>query len=172
MTDIEKLVRDLGHPGVALEFAALLGCLAVAFAASWLIGRRQGSESVWFGRATVDGLLFPLLALGLTYAALQYFAPRQPASVLRIAIPVLISLAGIRFLARVLTRVFPTSGMARLIERLFSWLAWIAAVLWIVGLLPAVLDEMDSINVVFGRTRVSPESACSRSFRRSSLRAP
>jgi small-conductance mechanosensitive channel len=155
MTPIDKLVHDLGHPGVPLEIAALLGCLILAYVISRLIGRRQSQDSVWFGRATVDGLLFPLLALGLTYTALVYFAPRQPASLLRVAIPVLVSLVGIRFLARVFTVVFPSSGLARLMERVFSWLAWIAAVLWIIGLLPAVMAEMDSIHVVFGKTRIS-----------------
>jgi len=155
MTDFDKLVRDLGHPGVPLQVAVLLGCLALAYFISQRMGRRQGPDTVWFGRNTIDGLLFPLLALGLTYLALLYFAPRQPTTVLHIAIPVLISLAGIRFLARVLTIVFPNSGLARLMERLFSWLAWIAAVLWIVGLLPTVMDQMDAINVVFGKTRIS-----------------
>ena len=65
MIDIDKLVQDLGHPGVPLEIGVLLGCLAVAFGICWLIGRRQPPESVWFGRAIVDGLLFPLLALVL-----------------------------------------------------------------------------------------------------------
>jgi small-conductance mechanosensitive channel len=155
MNPIDKLVHDLGHPGVPWEIAALLGCLILAYVTTRLIGRRQPPDSVWFGRVTVDGLLFPLLALALTYVALVYFARREPASVLRIAVPVLVSLAGIRFLARVLTVVFPGSGLARLMERVFSWLAWIAAVLWIVGLLPSVMDEMDSIRVVFGKTRIS-----------------
>ncbi len=34
-------------------------------------------------------------------------------------------------------------------------MAWIAAVLWIVGLLPAVMDEMDAIHFAFGKSRVS-----------------
>jgi small-conductance mechanosensitive channel len=75
--------------------------------------------------------------------------------VLRIALPVLISLAGIRFFARVLTVVFPNSGFARLMERMFSWLAWIAAVLWILGLAPEVMDDMESIYFLFGKTKVS-----------------
>src|SRR5205085_11011723 len=140
MTDLEKLVHDLGHPGVPWEVAALLGCLAMAYAICWLAGRRsKTTHSVWFGRAIVDGLLFPLIALAFTYGAFLYFAPRQPASVLRIALPVLISLAGIRFLARVLTVGFPDSHCARLMDRGFSWLAWIAAVLWLVGMLSAVI---------------------------------
>jgi small-conductance mechanosensitive channel len=155
MTDLDQLVRDLRHPGVPFEFAALLVCLALAWAICWQLGRRRTQQSVWFGRGIVDGLLFPLLALAFTYLAFLHFAPRQPATVLRIALPVLISLAGIRFLARVLTVVFPNSAFARLMERVFSWLAWIAAVLWILGLLPDVMDRMDDIYVVVGHAHVS-----------------
>jgi small-conductance mechanosensitive channel len=155
MIDLEKLAHDLGHPGVPFELAALLGCLVLAYGICWLMGRRVSRDSVWFGRAILDGVMFPLLALAFTYGAFVYFAPRQPATLLRIALPVLISLAGIRFLARVLTVVMPNSGFARLIERLFSWLAWIAAVLWILGLLPEVLDDMEAIHFFFGKTKVS-----------------
>jgi len=155
MTEIDKLVQGLGHPGVPLEFAVLLGCLALAFAVCWQAGRKQPADSVWFGRAIVDGLLFPLLALVLTYSATLVLAQRQPAALLKVAVPVLVSLAGIRFLARVFTVVFPHSRVARMVERLFSWLAWIAAVLWIVGLLPAVMAEMDAIQFAFGKSRIS-----------------
>src|SRR4051812_15954950 len=156
MTDFEKLVQDLGHPGVPWEVAALLGCLAAAYAICWVIGRRsKTTHSVWFGRAIVDGLLFPLVALAFTYGAFLHFAARQPASVLRIALPVLISLAGIRFIARVLTVVFPHSHVAGLMERVFSWLAWIAAVLWIVGMLPAVMEQLEDIHIAFGKAHIS-----------------
>jgi len=155
MTNIDELLRQLAHPGLPLELAALAGCLALAFALSWLIGRRHSAESVWFGRSTVDGLLFPLLALVFTYSATMALRGATRIALLKIAIPVLISLAGIRFLARVFTVVFPKSGMARLIERLFSWLAWIAAVLWIVGLLPRVMKEMDAIYLGFGHSQIS-----------------
>jgi small-conductance mechanosensitive channel len=155
MTEIDKLLQDLNHPSVPWEFTALLGCLLAAFLICWLIGRRQPPDSVWFGGGIVDGLLFPLVALALTYCALLAFRPSQPATVLRIAVPVLIALVGIRFLARVLTVVFPRSPVARVMERLFSWLAWIAAVLWIIGLLPAVMEEMDAIDFAFGTSRVS-----------------
>ena len=152
---LASLARDLGQPGVAVELAVLLGCLAAAFALCWVLGRRQGNDSVWFGRATVDGLLFPLVALVLTYSARHLVDDFQPVALLRIAVPVLVSLAGIRFLARVLTVVFPSSRLARVVERVFSWLAWIGAVLWIVGLLPAVTSEMDAIRFSFGKSRIS-----------------
>jgi small-conductance mechanosensitive channel len=155
MNEIEKLLRDLGHPGAPLELGVLAGCLVLAFAICWLIGRRQGPDSVWFGRGVVDGLLFPLLALVFTYTARSVVDDYQHVAILRIAVPVLAALAGIRFIARVLTVVFPNSGFARLVERLFSWVAWIAAVLWIVGLLPAVRSELNGIRFAFGKSNVS-----------------
>lgn len=155
MTDLDRLVRDLAHPGMPYEVAVLLGCLAAAVGACWLMGRKQPGDSVWFGRAIVDGLLFPLLALVLVYTAGKALGDFQRVVLLKLALPVLMSLAGIRFLARVLTAVFPASAFARLIERLFSWLAWMAAVLWIVGLLPAVMTELDGIQLAFGKSHLS-----------------
>jgi small-conductance mechanosensitive channel len=155
MTELDKLLRDLSQPGVALELAVLAGCLVLAFAICWAVGRKQPKDSIWFGRAVVDGLLFPLLSLVLVYAARKVVDDYQAVPVMRIAVPVLVSLAGIRFLARVTTVVFPTSGVARLVERLFSWLAWLAAVLWIVGLLPDVMAELDAIQFAFGKSKIS-----------------
>lgn len=155
MNEIDKLIRDLGHPGMPIEVAVLAACLAVAFGICWLIGRRQPQDSVWFGRGIIDGLLFPLLALLFTYSARVVVQDFQQVVLLKVAVPILISLAGIRFLARVLTVVFPASAFARLVERLFSWLAWIAAVLWIAGALPAVTEEMDRVRFVFGKSTVS-----------------
>lgn len=155
MTELEKLVHDLGQPGVPLQLAVLLGCLALTYGICWLIGRRHSQDSVWFGRHIIDGLLFPLLALALTYSAMLVLVRQQPAPLLKVAVPVLISLAGIRFLARVFRVVFPASGAARLVETVFSWLASLAAVLWILGLLPELMDRMDDIHVAFGKTSIS-----------------
>jgi small-conductance mechanosensitive channel len=155
MTELDRLVRDLGHAGMPWEIAALLACLAIAFGVAWVLGRKRSDDSVWFGRAVVDGLLFPLLALALVYLARVGLEPVQRVVLLRVALPILISLAGIRLLARVSTVAFPTSAAARVIERLFSWLAWLAAVLWIVGLLPVVMKELDAVEFAFGKSKVS-----------------
>lgn len=156
MAELERLVRELGHGGMPWELAALVGCLGAAYGICWALGRRaQTADSIWFGRALVDGVLFPMLALGFVYSARLVMEHYQKVPLLRIAVPVLISLAGIRLLARVFTVAFPRSGLARLVERLFSWLAWIAAVLWIAGLLPSVMAEMEAIQFTFGKSKVS-----------------
>ena len=155
MNALARLVRELGHPGLPVELGVLLGCLAAAYGVCWVLGRRKGPESVWFGRVVVDGVLFPVLALAFTYAAQRLLQSLQPVPVLRVAVPVLVSLAGIRFIARVLALAFPTSGLARLVERVFSWLAWIAAVLWVLGVLPEVREELAAVRFAFGKSQVS-----------------
>ena len=99
--------------------------------------------------------MFPLLALALTYSARLLVGGFHPVPLLRIAVPVLVALAGIRLLARVFTVVFPRSAVARLVERLFSWVAWIAAALWIMGLLPVVMGEMEKIQFAFGKSHIT-----------------
>ena len=69
MNPIQKLLQDLAHPGMPTEVAVLVGCLLAAFGFCWLLGRKRPADSVWFGRATIDGLMFPLVALALVYGA-------------------------------------------------------------------------------------------------------
>jgi small-conductance mechanosensitive channel len=155
MEVFDALLRDLYTSSVWLELGVLAACIALAFAISRITGRKQSPDSVWMGRRTIDGLLFPLLALVLVYAARTAVAHYQPVFVLRVAVPVLVSLVLIRFIARVLTVAFPASGLVRLVEQLVSWMAWAGAVLWILGLLPSVMGEMESITLTFGKSRVS-----------------
>jgi small-conductance mechanosensitive channel len=155
MIDIDQLLTELSQRGTPWEGATLLACLAAAYGICWLTGRRQPPDSVLFGRHLVDGVLFPLLALAFTYTARVALAHLHRVPLLRLAVPVLVSLAVIRLVARVLPLVFPRFGWARVVERVFSWLAWIAAVLWMLGLLPAVLAEMESIEFSFGKSRVN-----------------
>jgi len=66
-----------------------------------------------------------------------------------------VSLAGSRFIARGLAVAFPNSALARMVERVFSWLAWIAAVLWVLGIRPAVRAELEEVHIAVGKSRIS-----------------
>jgi small-conductance mechanosensitive channel len=155
MGELQNLAHDLNGTRVWIESLVLVACVALAYGAARLAGRGHAAESVWFGRRTFDGLLFPALAVVLIYAARYVLAQYQPVVVLKLAQPVFTSLAAIRLCVRVLSASFPKSPAVQLVERLVSWLAWGVAVLWITGLLPAVLTELESITLAFGKTRVS-----------------
>jgi small-conductance mechanosensitive channel len=76
-------------------------------------------------------------------------------AVFKLAIPILLSLVVIRVSVRVLSATLPKSGWVRAVERTISWLAWFAAVLWITGALPLVLEAMDEVRWKIGATAIS-----------------
>ena len=155
MIDFEDLMWKLSQRGSPWEGSVLLACLAAAYGICWLLGRRRSPDSVLFGRRLFDGVLFPLLALILTFTARVGLSGVHPVPLLRLAVPVLAALALIRLVARVLLVVFSGVGWARVLEQLFSWLAWIVAVLWMLGLLPAVMEEMEGVSFTLGKTKVN-----------------
>ena len=155
MEIFDKLSRDFSNSSTWLEIAVLAACIALAYLLCRTVGRQQPADSVWFGRRTIDGLMFPLLSLALVAGARVAVELYQPVFLLRVAVPVLTSLVLIRFFARVLTTVFPRSAAMRLVERIVSWFAWGVAVLWIVGLLPLVRQELEGVSLAFGKSQVS-----------------
>ncbi|WP_422014128.1 mechanosensitive ion channel family protein [Roseateles sp.] len=140
------------------EWAVLLGCLLLAALVSLGLSRtaQQRRFSVLFGRRVVDGALFPLLAVAFAFAArrllpLWGIAP----AVFKLVLPLLVSLAAIRLVARVLAAAWPESAVIKAVERIGSWLIWIGAVLWIMGLLPLMLDGMDDIGWKVGNVHMT-----------------
>jgi small-conductance mechanosensitive channel len=73
-------------------------------------------------------------------------------------VPILLSLLLIRIGVRVLRVAFPKSPTVRVIERSLSWLVWVGLVLWLTGILPLLLAEMDDIRWKLGGADVSLRS--------------
>jgi small-conductance mechanosensitive channel len=141
------------------ELVVLAGCLLLAWAL--VRGARPADtprDSIWFGHRNIDGVLFP--ALALLAALLARWALKQwvPIAVFRIAVPVLFSLLAIRIAVRVLRTAFPNSRTVRVVERTLSWFVWIALVLWVIGLLPLLLSEMEEVTWRMGGATVSLRS--------------
>ena len=67
----------------------------------------------------------------------------------------LVSLVVIRVGVKVLQVAFATAPWVRVLERTISWVAWLAMVLWVSGLLPVVLAEMDQITWKIGASTLS-----------------
>lgn len=156
MTELQEFWLDLQSPAVALELVGVLACLLLSGVISWTLGRNlAGRTSILFGRRLIDGVLFPTLALVTTYGLKVALIKFQHVPILKVVLPVLVSLVVIRLIARVLAAVFPSSKSARLIEQVVSWLAWGLAVLWVTGLLGPLMDELDGLFFTLGKTRFS-----------------
>jgi small-conductance mechanosensitive channel len=140
------------------EWALLLGCLLLAGLLCWALSRAvtKRDNSVLFGERVLDGALFPLLALALAFGARRALPLLELTPALfKLALPLLVSLAIIRVIARVLAAAWPNSAPIRLVERIGSWVIWLCAVLWVTGLLPVILDELDGIGWKFGTVKLT-----------------
>lgn len=155
--ELAALGQALMAPRAAYELAVLAGCLALAWLLAWLLCRAlpQARGGVLFGDRVLDGALFPLFALGLALLARRVLLPDMPPGLFRLAIAVLVSLAIIRLGVRVLRLAFPASGFVRIAERSLSWAVWLGVVLWITGVLPMLLDELEQISWKLGATRIT-----------------
>ena len=158
LAELQALLTRVFSPDALGEWALLLGCLAMAGLFSWALSRAatRRENSVLFGERVINGALFPLLALALAFGARRLLPIWGLAPALfKLALPVLVSLAAIRVVARVLAAAWPNSAPIRLVERIGSWAVWLGAVLWVTGLLPVILDELDDIGWKFGTVKLT-----------------
>lgn len=157
--DLQAWLQGFAQPTVWLELAALATCVLLAWGVASLLRRALGMKdstgSVLFGRQVFDGALFPLLLLVLGYLARALLLQFVPLAVFKVAIPVLVSLVVIRLGVKVLQVAFAAAPWVRAIERTISWLAWGAMVLWVSGLLPLVLAELEDIQWKVGASTLS-----------------
>ena len=155
---LDSWFAALAQPTALTELAALLGCVLLAWLLVRLASRLrqvQDDSSILFGRRIVDGVLFPLLLLLLAYIVQGLMTRLFPLAVFKVALPVLLALAVIRLGVKVLQAAFKDAPVIRALERTFSWLAWLAMVLWVSGLLPVILDELDDIHWKVGNANLS-----------------
>jgi small-conductance mechanosensitive channel len=158
ITDFDVWLAALIKPNSLIELGVLLLCASVAWGIAAMLSRAVGvrdASSIMFGKVTVDGVLFPLLLLCLAYGAQTLMVGRVPLVVLKIAIPVLLALLVIRLGVKVLQAAFDDKPIVRVLERTISWVAWLAMVLWVSGLLPLLLEELDQITWKIGGSKMS-----------------
>ena len=155
---LDEWLTSLTQPTALLEIGVVLACGLLA----WLLVRlaykaisSADENSILFGKRTIDGVLFPLLLLSLAYVASMFLTRVFPLAVFKVAIPVLLSLAVIRLGVKVLQAAFKNAPWVRALEQSISWLAWLAMLLWVSGLLPLILEELDDIKWKIGGSTLS-----------------
>lgn len=151
--DFLTWLQVFNQRGVLIELAALAVCVVLAWSlvkALYRAVETPAASSIWFGRRVVDGVLFPLLLLCMGYAARALVHKYVPLAVFKVAIPALVSLVVIRVGVRVLHAAFAQARWITALERTISWVVWGATVMWVSGLLPIVLEEMDQVSWKLG----------------------
>lgn len=157
VVDPMGLLLALARPESLMALGAFAACLVLAWLMAWGVRRVFNGQdlAILLGRKLYDGVLFPVLLLGLTFVARTLLTQQQPAPLFAVLLPVCISLAVIRLGVKVLQVAFSNAPFVRVLERTISWLAWGAVVLWVTGILPLVLNELDQINWKIGGSVLS-----------------
>ena len=146
------------QPSALIELGVLVACVLAVWLLIRLLRRVSGNtdkQSIIFGAHIIDGVLFPMLLLFVAYAASALLLRMVPLAIFKVAIPVLVSLAVIRLGVKVLQAAFKDAPWVHALERSISWIAWLAMLLWVSGLLPVILEELDDIKWKFGDSTLS-----------------
>ncbi len=157
LADPMAWLASLARPESLMAIAAFVLCIALAWLMAWGVRRLLSGYAltVLLGRRLVDGVLFPMLLLGLMFMARLLLTQDKPIALFDILLPVCTSLAVIRLGVKVLQVAFAGAAFVRALERTISWLAWAAVVLWVTGVLPMVLNELDQIHWKIGGVLMS-----------------
>ena len=141
----------------SLELSLIAACVISSWLLTWMVRRAapRATLSILLGQRLIDGVLFPLALMAFSFVVRAVLQHQFDVMLMDIWVPVCISLAAIRLGVKVLQVTFKQSDWVRPIERTLSWLAWGAAVLWITGLLPLLLEALDQIHWKVGGSLLS-----------------
>lgn len=156
---LTRLIDDSRDVDLLWQLAVLALCALVAWAAMRVLKTRlaDGGGGLWTaGREGLFRVGFPLLMLlallggrGIAEAGLAN------THLLNVAVPLLLSLAGVRLVIYALRYVFEPRESLKLWERSAAWLIWGAFALHITGLLPRIHAAMEALSFQSGNHRFS-----------------
>ncbi len=151
--------HDLQQPDVLRQIGVLLLCMALAFGADRFLRHRKpvdaAAPDAWrIGQGGLQRVAFPLVALLLVYAARQWLQHAMHTNLLALAIPLFSSLAIIRTVFYVLRHSFGSSSWLAPFERGFALTVWSVVALHILGLLPELIELLESVSLPVGKQRL------------------
>ena len=156
LTLFRNLLEDVRDPNFIWQLLALAACLGAA----WLIERWwRARHAEGTGRLKDAGsrLVFPLsgmLLVGATRLALA-LANFTHVNLLKLAMPLLGSLALVRSVVFVLRQAFPAATWLTAWERIIATVVWGWVALYLTDLQPHVIDAMEQVDFALGRQRVN-----------------
>ncbi|MDN4035661.1 mechanosensitive ion channel family protein [Massilia sp. YIM B02443] len=159
------LFADFRNPAILWQALAIVACVAVGWGLARLIhgsllkdrGQQGGLISVGLG--SFGRVLGPLLIVGLLALAKVVMAQYYSVHLLRVALPLFMSLAVIRTFFYLLRRAFARRGQLgaalQTFERVFAFVAWVIVALHLTGVLPDVIRALERTVLPIGKNKVS-----------------
>jgi small-conductance mechanosensitive channel len=162
---IDDLFDDLSRPGMAWQIGAiaasmLVGWLVARLVRAWWRGRPGREHSLHTGVESFTHVMGPLLVVAFLALAQFLLAKyRFHTNIVKVAIPIFMSLGVIRLVFYLFRRVFARRGQLGeafvTFEKIFVFIVWAAVALYIAGMWPDIFDYLDKNYVPLGRKKVS-----------------
>ncbi len=150
---INDLLADFRDPDFIWQVVALVACLGLAFlVARWW----QGRHAEGAGRLSDAGsrLAFPLTGMVLAGLVIATLGSLIHVNLLRLAMPLLGSMALVRGVIFVLRQAFPRATWLTAWERIIAATVWVWLALYITDLAPYVIDAMEGVEFHIGKQHV------------------
>lgn len=165
---ISDLLNDLRDPGLMWQLGALAGAILLG----WLISSRLRSRVTarvagaapeggiaHFGVESFTRVVGPLVIVAMLFGAQLVLGQYQKVHLLKVAVPVFLSLVVIRFAFVLLRRVFARHGQIGetllTFEKIFQLLVWAGMALYITGTWSDLYHYLDQTLVPLGKHKVS-----------------
>ena len=143
---------DVQSPDFMWQVGALLACLSVAYLVARWWQARQAERGGRLGAAS-SRLAFPLTGLLLVGVALPLLAPFFKVNLLKLALPLLASLALVRGVVFVLRHAFPSATWLTAWERIIATTVWGWLALYITDLAPYLIQSLEQVHFLIGKHR-------------------
>lgn len=149
---IKELIADLEPFGLQWE----IGLLLVAFALGWLVAARLKKafpQSFLSTAVVLPGVASCVILVG--QLALGNY---EPVPLLRLVQAFTVTWLIVRSTVGLVLHVFPASPTLHILTNVSKWLIWLAAALYVLGLLGPLTDYLDTIKLPFGKPPISLQS--------------
>ncbi len=158
-----RIADNLDDPRVMWQTGALVLCLVCG----WLIQRaavrhvprvgddEPASAARRFGAHGMRHLLFPLSALILVIVARSVLTRFQKVYLLDLAVPLLLSLAAIRFITFAVRQAIGRPAWSAGLEKFSAAVIWSVVALHLLGWLPEVIADLDAVSFTLGAQKLS-----------------
>lgn len=157
---LDDLIHDAGGQGFFWQVGLLAVCLLIAWPLARHVVKRlearyeSSSFALRLAAVSLERAMFPLFGWLLVMVARFALAPFASVSVLRLALVPLFGIASLYIAFYILRRVMSANGqlhgMLVLVEKVLTTLVWIGMALYVVGLLPDVLQWMEAVRFPVG----------------------
>ncbi|MFZ3036493.1 MAG: mechanosensitive ion channel domain-containing protein [Rugosibacter sp.] len=164
--DLSLIWKDfftqLQHPDTIWQLLALAIALGLAKVIEGFVRERVAAHAMpnlgfakKIGRGSLKRVIFPIAALVFVAGMRWLIKPVVHTPILSLALPLLGSMAIIRLVFYILRHSFSQAQWLANFELIFSAIAWSVVALHILGILPEMIEFLDSITLPIGKNPLS-----------------